>query len=68
VIVVVFVVVAVALLAVVLIVVGKRMSRPRDGVEQFQRQIDALSSEARRPVVDRVQAIEDDDGPTKGAG
>jgi len=29
--------------------------RSRDGVDTFRRQIDALSPEARRPVVDQVQ-------------
>jgi uncharacterized protein Smg (DUF494 family) len=58
---VVVIVVAVLLVAVVLVVVVRRRRRPTDGVELFQRQIDALSPEARRPVIDRVQALEDDE-------
>jgi len=57
------IVVVAVLVVVVLAVVVKRRSRPRDGVELFQRQIDALSAEARRPVVDRVHALRDDDEP-----
>ena len=38
----------------------RRSSRP-DGVATFRRQIDALSPEARRPVVDQVQQLEEDD-------
>jgi hypothetical protein len=32
-----------------------RSRRANDGVDSFRRQIDALSPEARRPVVDQVQ-------------
>lgn len=47
-----------------LVVVLGRRRRDTDGVAMFQRQIDALSPEARRPVVDRVQQLDaagDDD-------
>ena len=54
----VIVLIAAALIAVVLVLVV-RMARSPDGVTQFQRQIDALSPEARRPVVDQVQQLED---------
>ena len=37
-----------------------RPSRNTDGVATFQRQIDALSPEARRPVVDQVQQLDDE--------
>jgi hypothetical protein len=60
--VVVIVAVVVALIVVALVVVVRRR-RPVDGVAMFQRQIDALSPEARRPVVDRVRAHRDDDEP-----
>ena len=53
------VVAALIVIAVVIVVVRRR--RPADGVAMFRRQIDALSPEARRPVVDRVQALEEDD-------
>jgi len=57
-----WVVVAVAAVVVVIavVVVVTRRSRHPDGVAQFQRQIDALSPEARRPVVDRVQQLEEE--------
>jgi hypothetical protein len=44
---------AVVVVAVVLVVVMTR--RPKDAVDSFRRQIDALSPEARRGVVDQVQ-------------
>jgi hypothetical protein len=50
---------AVAVVVVVIAVVMMRRSRRPDGVAAFQRQIDALSPEARRPVVDKVQQLED---------
>ena len=53
---------AVAVAVVVLAVFVVRRRRHPDGVAQFRRQIDALSPEARRPVVDRVQQLEDEAG------
>ena len=50
-----------ALIVIAVVIVVARRRRPADGVATFRRQIDALSPEARRPVVDRVQALEDDD-------
>lgn len=46
----------------VVIAVGVWLARRNrsDGVASFQRQIDALSPEARRPVVDQVQRASDD--------
>jgi hypothetical protein len=46
-------------LVVALLVVRRR--RSPDTVASFRRQIDALSSEARRPVVDQVTQLERDD-------
>jgi len=66
--------VVVAVIAVVVVaVVAIAWSRRRriDGVESFQRHIDALSPEARRRVVDRVQrqgADGDPDGADQPAG
>ena len=42
-----------------------RSRRATDGVDSFRRQIDALSAEARRPVIDQVQnhADRDPDDP-----
>jgi hypothetical protein len=56
------VVAAVVAAAIVLLLLRRR--RPPDGVESFQRQIDALSPEARRSVVDRVHRL--DDEPEQG--
>ena len=59
---------AIVAAGIVLFVLSRR--RAPDGVTSFQRQIDALSPEARRSVVDRVQKLDedtpeerDDDGP-----
>ena len=60
-----------ALIVIAVVIVVARRRRPVDGVATFRRQIDALSPEARRPVVDRVQALEDDADAghgTKGSG
>ena len=50
-----------ALIVIAVVIVVARRRRPVDGVATFRRQIDALSPEARRPVVDRVQALEEDE-------
>ncbi len=51
------IVVLIAAVAVVLVVLAvARSRRSNDGVDSFRRQIDALSPEARRPVVDQVQS------------
>lgn len=55
------VVIAVALVvAVVVVVVLISRRREPDTLGSFQRQIDALSPAARRPVVDQVQRFEQD--------
>jgi len=53
---------AAALVVVIAVIAAVRARRARqsDGVETFRRQIDALSPEARRPVVDRVQRLEEE--------
>ena len=53
------VVAVVAALLVIGAVVTYRMARSNDTVESFRRQIDALSPEARRGVVDQVNRIDD---------
>lgn len=55
---VVVVIVVIAVVAVIAVVVV-RARRPDDGVEGFRRHIDALSSDARRPTIDR--GLGDDD-------
>ena len=44
-----------AVLVLAVVVLRLRSARAGDGVDSFRRQIDALSPEARRPVVDQVQ-------------
>ena len=55
--------VAAVAIVITVIVSALRRSRRPDGVATFRRQIDALSPEARRPVVDQVQQLEEDDQP-----
>ncbi len=57
------VLVAAVAIVVAVIVSALRRSRNPDGVASFRRQIDALSPEARRPVVDQVQQLEEDGPP-----
>jgi hypothetical protein len=54
------VVAIVAALLVIAAVVTYRLARSNDTVESFRRQIDALSPEARRGVVDQVNRIDDE--------
>jgi len=54
------VVAIVAVVVVVVVAVLVARSRRPDGVATFRRQIDALSPEARRPVVDEVQRLDDE--------
>jgi hypothetical protein len=54
---VIYVVIGVAVVALVAIIVLARGRRAPDGVASFQRQIDALSPEARRPVVKRLEDV-----------
>jgi hypothetical protein len=55
----VIVVAVAAALLVIGAVVTYRLARSNDTVESFRRQIDALSPEARRGVVDQVNRIDD---------
>ena len=57
------VLVGAAVVALVVIVVLTRGRRVPDGVASFQRQIDALSPEARRPVVKRLEDVTKRDDP-----
>ena len=58
------VIVVAAVIVVVAVVLWMRRTRNPDGVADFQRHIGALSSEARRPVVDQVQQLEEGIEPT----
>jgi len=66
------VIAAAAVAMVVLVALIARRHRTPDTVDAFRRQIDALSPEARRPVVDRVQELDtrpgsrNDDAPGGG--
>ena len=55
------VIVMVIVAVVVVAVLVTRSRRSDDGVKGFRRQIDALSSDARRPTIDR--GVADDDAP-----
>lgn len=57
------IIVAVIVVLVLVLVLALR-SRRSDPVASFQRHIDALGPEARRPTVDRVRRIDDDSGET----
>ena len=54
-------------LAVIVIALLVRRRRANDAVDSFRRGLDALSPEARRPVVDQVQHHTEPDEPTVGA-
>ena len=47
--------IAVCAVAVIVVIAVANARRRNDGVDSFRRQIDALSPEARRNVVDQVQ-------------
>jgi hypothetical protein len=69
-----FVVVVLAAAVVAIVVLVVRSRGANDGVDSFRRQIDALSPEARRPVIDQVQnaagrqPTEDSDGDSDAQG
>jgi hypothetical protein len=70
----VIVVVVVVIVAIVVVAIGAALimrARRPDTVEVFQRQIDALSPEARKPVVEQIQQLDDrgeDDGTDAPGG
>lgn len=49
------VLILIAVVAVAVVAYVVRSRRANDGVDSFKRQIEALSPEARKPVVDQVQ-------------
>jgi len=58
-----FLIVVVVVVVVVAALAIARSRRANDGVDSFRRQIDALSPEARRPVVDQVQSAKGRNDP-----
>jgi hypothetical protein len=68
------IVVVVVVVAIVVVAIGAALimrARRPDTVEVFQRQIDALSPEARKPVVEQIQQLDDrgeDDGAEEDDG
>ena len=56
-----------AVVVLVVILVLARNRRTPDGVATFQRQIDALSPEARRPTVQRLEDVTRRDEPRSGS-
>lgn len=63
-----WIIVAAAVVLIGLVVLVARSRRTADGVSTFQRQIDALSPEARRTVVDRVQRLDPESPPDDEPG
>lgn len=63
------VVIAVIVGAAIALGLALRNRTGNDGVDSFRRQIDALSSEARKPTVDQVKSVErpDPDDESDGA-
>jgi hypothetical protein len=55
----VYLLVVVAAVVLIAVIAYGTQRKSRDGVASFKRQIDALSPEARKPVVDQVQSVSD---------
>ena len=56
-----------AVAIVIAVIVGAlRRSRSPDGVATFRRQINALSPEARKPVVEKLQQLDERGGEENG--
>ena len=64
---VVIVVVVVAVLVLALVLWGRRR-RPDDGVASFQRQINALSRDARKPTIEQLRNPDRDADDDEGEG
>lgn len=62
-------IIAVVIVGTLVIAIGINLRRRRDTVASFQRQIDALSPEARRGVTKRIRELDpDDDAPDHPGG
>jgi len=53
-------IIAAAIIALALLLIVRRTKRSDDAVSDFRRQINALSSDARKNVTDRVRQISDE--------
>jgi hypothetical protein len=53
-------IIAAAIVALALLLIFRRTKRSDDAVSDFRRQINALSSDARKNVTDRVRQISDE--------
>jgi hypothetical protein len=53
-------IIAAAIIALALLLIFRRTKRSDDAVSDFRRQINALSSDARKNVTDRVRQISDE--------
>ncbi len=53
-------IIAAAIVALALLLIVRRTKRSDDAVSDFRRQINALSSDARKNVTDRVRQISDE--------
>lgn len=53
-------IIAAAIVALALLIIFRRTKRSDDAVSDFRRQINALSSDARKNVTDRVRQISDE--------
>ena len=62
-------IIAAVIVGTLVIAIGINLRRRRDTVASFQRQIDALSPEARRGVTKRIRELDpDDDAPDHPGG
>lgn len=52
-------IIIIVVVAAVILYLVSRSRRSNDGVDSFRRQIDALSPEARRPVIDQINKSPD---------
>lgn len=61
------IIVGIIIVVVAVLVMLRGRGQSTDGMSSFRRQIDALSPEARRSVVDQVQRVADEDNkPDRG--
>lgn len=61
-------IIAIAIVALALLLIVRRTKRSDDAVSDFRRQINALSSDARKNVTDRVRQISDEEPADEQGG